>query len=315
MVRRMGLRFALGLGLVMAAAGDCPEGQCPSKRNAGVRLLQQNQRLARQNLESSTGLKASVHSSVLQKMMSKPVPLQSVRAERSADGMTAFVQFEHDGFRHSYNLSAYDVYSPDAQLFMQTSEGSQPLPREPSVFRSRSPQMWATARLHADGSVTGLFEEPRGGRVLRVDRGVEQGSHSLQFVMLGTETSRSGSDAEVPVLEGKKHMSRDMASRDTFLKAGPPELQACREGRQRSRRCCIACMLLQVGAPDFGSAVGGGGASSRSSTVAFPWSLSPRSGTTKCTSLTLSMPKLCSPPAFSMNAKRHGFSPASQFKH
>eukprot|EP00439_Symbiodinium_sp_Y106_P003909 s4503_g1.t1 len=149
-LRPMGLRLALGLGLVMAAAGDCPEGQCPSKRNAGVRLLQQNQRVARQNLESST--KASVHSSVLQKMLSKPVPLKSVHAERSADGMTAFVHFEHDGFRHSYNLSAYDVYSHDAQLFMQTSEGSQPLPREPRVYRSRSPQMWATAQLHADGS-------------------------------------------------------------------------------------------------------------------------------------------------------------------
>eukprot|EP00448_Togula_jolla_P010615 CAMPEP_0170601532 /NCGR_PEP_ID=MMETSP0224-20130122/17912_1 /TAXON_ID=285029 /ORGANISM="Togula jolla, Strain CCCM 725" /LENGTH=516 /DNA_ID=CAMNT_0010926319 /DNA_START=32 /DNA_END=1579 /DNA_ORIENTATION=+ len=88
-----------------------------------------------------------------------------VRAKMDEGRRTAVVSFDHEGKTWSYKLSAFSVYSDDAEVVVHTHSG--PESRRPpsggsSTFKARAHHnkhgLWASAMLHADGSVTGLFE-------------------------------------------------------------------------------------------------------------------------------------------------------------
>lgn len=93
---------------------------------------------------------------------------ETVRAVLSSDGRSAVVRFRHSGRDHHYRLGAYSVFAEGAELVARTERGKERLEIPAlGLFRTEDHGRRATARLHADGSVSGLFEHE--GRVISVE--------------------------------------------------------------------------------------------------------------------------------------------------
>jgi hypothetical protein len=116
---------------------------------------------------------------------------QEVQARVAADGYSAHVQFEHVGRMQQYQLEPFSVYSTDAQVLQHTDEGESRLDMQARTYRSRIPGQWAAARLHANGSVSGLFEHQ--GKLLQIRPLDHQADglsmHTLQYQGVDFDTS------------------------------------------------------------------------------------------------------------------------------
>jgi len=92
----------------------------------------------------------------------------AVEANISDDGKFASVLFEYDGKLAHYVLNASSIYSDDASVVEHTRLGEQHLKLGPTrTFRSDIAGRRSWARLHEDGSTSGLFEHE--GKVLQIN--------------------------------------------------------------------------------------------------------------------------------------------------
>jgi len=97
----------------------------------------------------------------------RPRTAGPVRVSVSNDSRTAVVHFKHGLKDHVYHLEAASVFAEGAEIISHTDAGEERV-KAPAVtmFRAVEDRQRATARIHADGSVTGLFEHE--GEVVRV---------------------------------------------------------------------------------------------------------------------------------------------------
>mmetsp|Transcript_29668 Transcript_29668/g.55558 ORF Transcript_29668/g.55558 Transcript_29668/m.55558 type:complete len:571 (+) Transcript_29668:47-1759(+) len=94
--------------------------------------------------------------------------LQQLEVSLSEDGSRASVSFASGGQAHSYKMEAVSAYAADANISIWTGSSWQYMhPGKPRTFRSREDGKYAAARIHEDGSVSGLFEQQH-GRVIDV---------------------------------------------------------------------------------------------------------------------------------------------------
>jgi len=92
-----------------------------------------------------------------------PVLNQNVTASLAVDGSSASVRFSDAGKLYEFELSLFSVYSADAEAVAHTDDGPEELDTQAArTFRSRVDGKWASATLHEDGSVSGIFEDSDG---------------------------------------------------------------------------------------------------------------------------------------------------------
>jgi len=149
----MELRMFAGL-LCLAWSFSSAQRSC-SQGSTGLELLQRK-RSVDQLIASAERLR-SLHSDELFKALAPPV-VQQLRANLSEDGSTVFVEFVHQGLHQSYKLTASSVYAKDAVALAETTAGLKNLSTNRRTFTSRGRGNWASAVLHEDSSVSGLFQ-------------------------------------------------------------------------------------------------------------------------------------------------------------
>jgi hypothetical protein len=93
---------------------------------------------------------------------------QNVKASVTADGQSATIDFYIAGRRHQYQLSLFSIFSDDATAVAHTESGAKQLEtRALRSFKSRLDGKWASAYVHDDMSVTGIFED--GGFLIELE--------------------------------------------------------------------------------------------------------------------------------------------------
>lgn len=90
------------------------------------------------------------------------------KAEINVTGTDAEVRFVRYGQDYLFKMTHFNVYTDDARITAWTEDGLVTIKRKARFFRSRVKGAWATATLHEDGSVSGLFED--NGNVMRIAR-------------------------------------------------------------------------------------------------------------------------------------------------
>jgi len=94
--------------------------------------------------------------------------LQQLQVNLSKDEQRATVSFMTAGQSNQYEMDAVSYYDLNANISVWTGSGWDYMhPGKPRTFRSQKDGGYATARIHEDGSVSGLFEQ-EGGQVVDV---------------------------------------------------------------------------------------------------------------------------------------------------
>lgn len=113
------------------------------------------------------------------------------------------VSFYHDGHEHNYYLSAYILYTDDAELFEHIQSGKRQLPLGPTrTFSAHQNGRWAQARVHEDGTVTGLFQHE--GSILKVRPHAERSPGAAWSFLKAYESG------------GAAHLVQSLALSDVF---------------------------------------------------------------------------------------------------
>jgi len=94
--------------------------------------------------------------------------LQQLKVVLSDDEQRATVSFTTKGQSKKYEMDAVSCYDSNANISVWTGTAWEYIhPGKPRTFRSRAEKGYARARIHEDGSVSGLFEQ-EDGRVVDV---------------------------------------------------------------------------------------------------------------------------------------------------
>jgi len=125
-----------------------------------------------------------------------------VRVSVSDDRKTAVVHVKHGQRDHVYHIEAASVFAEGAEIISHTDQGEERV-RAPAVtmFRAVGDGERATATIHADGSVTGLFEHE--DAVLRVSpshkpqKASQRGSRSLREDPMSSVAAGTGEAAHM----------------------------------------------------------------------------------------------------------------------
>jgi len=127
-----------------------------------------------------TGFK-KVSTKAYASLSEKSRSLSKVQASIAKDGKSADIRFEYGGQPRHYNMTAFSVYTHDANVVLHTDRGPVQSERHATrTFNVREEGRWATARWNEDGSVSGLFQMH--GGIVQLEPLEKDGASNVSFL-------------------------------------------------------------------------------------------------------------------------------------